>query len=94
MPSEFYIPAFGAMAAVIAAMSGTIKVLWNRNIFLSDKLEQFQTKSAMETAKALVLNNEALRESTVALGSLGNIHDIRHADGSEDSGSRRRGGIR
>lgn len=66
MPPEFYIPAFGALLSALGILAQVIKVLWKDRTELSTKVEAM----AVEEAKTITLNTEALRGSTDAMVKL------------------------
>lgn len=70
MPPEFYVPAFTALIGALSILAGTVKVLYAANQVLQAKIEQL----AIEEAKGITLNTEALRGSTDAMLKLAELY--------------------
>lgn len=81
MPSDFYVPAFTALGTAVAALSTVVRILWHRNIILSDRIEELNAEFAVQATKVITINNEALRENTYALHSLSTPREYRQTEG-------------
>lgn len=91
LPPEVYVPIAAALAGAIVALAGAIRVLWRRDIKLSDQLINYQRTAAADATRAMYVNSEALNANTEALEAIRDVVD-RAADGraSGDNGGRGR----